>query len=100
MCSEACTGPTTRQDRGRLRRNAHPSETKFAADPQHKPRNSWMQVHMLVRIRVMQCQSSCCEGRELRADLCDQLSANARLGEIADAQAKLLRREPTVCIDE
>src|SRR5690349_8570701 len=68
VCAETDTAPTTCQHCWRLRRNAYMPEAELTADPQHQLRHRRMQVHMLMRIRVMQCQSSRREGCELRTD--------------------------------
>ena len=64
-----------RQHRGWLGRHTHPRKTEFPADLQHQPPHRRMQMHMLVRIRVVQRQPGGGEGGELRADLGGELTA-------------------------
>ena len=89
-----------RQNRRRLGRHTHPRQPELPADLQHQPPDGRMQMHMLVRIGVVQRQPGGGEGGELRADLGGELAADARTGEVVDAEAELVGREPAVGIHQ
>ena len=86
VCPRSDRCAAAREDRGRLGWNTHAVEAELPADFEHQPPHRRMQMHMLVRISVMQHEPGRSERGELRADLGGELAANARPGEVAHAK--------------
>ena len=59
-----------------------------------------MQVHVLVRVRMIQRQAGGAESLELRADFRRELPSDVRAEEIVHAEAELVRRETTLRVDK
>jgi len=52
-----------------------------------------MQVHVLVRVGVIQAQAGCGKGAILRADFCRKLAADGGAEAVSHAEAELVGRE-------
>ncbi len=79
---------------GGSERHADAWQAELGALGDHQPADGRMQVHVLVRVGVVERQAGRGEGRELGADLGRELPADARPEEVAQAQAELVGREP------
>jgi hypothetical protein len=57
-------------------------------------------MHMLVRVHMVELQTSCAKRLELRADLCRKFASNSRQKEKPNGGARDIRIEPTVPMDK
>jgi hypothetical protein len=86
--------------RERFVRHAHRRQTVLARHLEDDAENGRMQVHVALRVDVIERQARRRERRELRADLVLELTAHARMEEVADAGAGKVRAEHPVAVDE
>lgn len=80
--------------------NAHRAQAEVAADVDHQPPHRWVQVHVLVRIGMVERQAGGSERSELRAYFRGELPANLRAEEIPHPEAELIGRKLASRIDE
>jgi hypothetical protein len=59
-----------------------------------------MKMHMLVRVHMVELQTSCAKRLELRADLCRKFASNSRQKEEPNGGARHIRIEPAVPTDK
>ena len=89
-----------RDHRGRFGRNTNCPQSERPADVDHQPTYRRMQVHVLVRIGMVERQPGGGERRELCADFRGELPADARAEEVVHAESKLVRGKLSPCVDQ
>jgi len=106
-CGPAIEGPRSRSASRaaatkhvrRLGRYADRGQAKVAADVQHQSADGRVQVHVLVRIRMVERETGCGERSELCADLSGKLPPDVGKN-VANAQSELIRRELPIGVHE
>ena len=81
-------------------RNPNGAQTEFAADLDHQPPHDRVQVHVFVRVGVIQCQAGRGKGLELRADLPGELAPDIAPEEVLEPQTCLVGGKPAVRADK
>ena len=85
--------PHRASTRGRFSRHTHAGQSELTTDVDHQPPNHRMQMHMLVSIRMAECETRCRERSELRADLRCELTTHPRTREVIETKPKLVGRK-------
>ena len=88
--AQARNHAAARHHRHRFERHPHPIQTVARTLLDQEPPHRWMQMHVLMRIGVMQIQARRSKRRELRRDLGAQLPSDTRPKVIAQPQPKLI----------
>ena len=92
--------PAPRKHHGRFGRNPHCPQAELAADVDHQPSYGRMQVHVLVRVGMVEREPGGGESGELGADFGGKLPANTRTEEIINPEAELVRWKPALGVQK
>jgi hypothetical protein len=88
------------QDGWWLRGDTQLAQPELAPDGDGEPPHGGMQMHVLVGVQVIEGETGRGESLKLRTDLSCKLPADARAKKVIGAEAKLIRRKLTACVDE
>ncbi len=102
QCAICQIGPLT--ERGHdvrwFRRDPYRWQSVWSALLDEQATDGWMEMHVLMSVRVIEPKAGRCEGRELRLDLCAELPPRGQGEVISNPELGLIRRELAIRADQ
>jgi len=83
-----------------LPRQAHRAQAEFLTHPDQQAENGGMEVHMMMGVDVIECESRRLKGQELSPDLDRELPPGGRLEKITKSGAGEAIAKPAMLVDQ